>query len=67
MSKGKENPKHRKENEMSELEKKIEIINSMVKNGYNLMGRTVKSLCDDFTVADLLYFHKCFSGKDFQN
>ena len=40
------------------MEKKLEIINRMVKNGYHLMNRTAEEMASMFTVEELEAFEK---------
>lgn len=40
------------------MEKKLEIINRMVENGYHLMNRTAEEMASMFTVEELEAFEK---------
>lgn len=43
------------------MEKKLEIINRMVENGYHLMNRTAEEMASMFTVDDLEAFEQNFN------
>jgi len=46
------------------FDEKMDILQYMVENGYNLMGRTMEEFCRDFSVEDLRRFCACFLGED---
>jgi len=45
------------------MEKKIAIVNELVKSGYSLMGETIESFAARFNQSELEMFLECFKNR----